>query len=54
MKPNRSNEIDIVALNDDQDILFCECKWKKRKADELADDNGVLLFELKDLERYFR
>ena len=88
---DRLNEIDIVALNDDKDILFCECKWKKRKADadainhlmdtaqkinwlndsrkehfafisksgfmrdavELADDNGVLLFELKDMESYF-
>lgn len=89
---DRSNKIDIVALNDDQDILLCECKWKKRKADadaikhlvdtaqkihwlndsrkghfvfisksgftgdavEIANDNGVLLFELKDLENYFR
>jgi hypothetical protein len=29
---DRMNEIDIVALNSDTlDILFCECKWQKRK-----------------------
>jgi hypothetical protein len=31
------NEIDIVALNSDTlDILFCECKWQKRKIDANA------------------
>ena len=89
---DRLNEIDIVALNSDTlDILFCECKWQKRKNDadaikhlldtaskvnwfnknrkehfafiskagftreavEIAHDNGVLMFELKDLDDYF-
>ena len=89
---DKMNEIDIVALNSDTlDILFCECKWQKRKSDaaaikhlldtapqvnwfnknrkehfafiskagftrgaiELAKDNGVLMFELKDLDDYF-
>lgn len=89
---DRMNEIDIVALNNDTlDILFCECKWKKRKADTdlikhlldkapsikwfnenrkehfafiskagftgdaigFAENNGVLLFDLKDLDKYF-
>jgi AAA+ ATPase superfamily predicted ATPase len=31
---DRKNEIDVVALNRDTlDILFCECKWQKRKID---------------------
>ncbi len=31
---DRKNEIDIVALNRESlDILFCECKWQKRKID---------------------
>ena len=86
------DEIDIVAHNSDtHDILFCECKWQKRKSDagdikhlldkapkvnwfngerkehfafiskagftgkavEFARDNGVLLFELKDVKNYF-
>ncbi len=89
---DRMNEIDIVALNSDTlDILFCECKWQKRKIDadtvqhfldtaprvnwfnknrkehfafiskagftreavEFARDNGVLLFDLKDMDDYF-
>jgi AAA+ ATPase superfamily predicted ATPase len=89
---DRLNEIDIVAKNDDTlDILICECKWKKRKADadaikhlldtapyvkwfnenrkehfafiskagftgkavRIADENGVLLFDLKDMEKYY-
>ena len=30
---DRENEIDVVALNRDTfDILFCECKWRSRKA----------------------
>lgn len=34
---DRMNEIDIVALNSDTlDILFCECKWQKRKIDANA------------------
>jgi AAA+ ATPase superfamily predicted ATPase len=90
---DRLNEIDIVAINDDTlNILICECKWKKRKADadaikhlldkapnvkwfnenrkehlafiskagftgeavRIADENGVMLFDLKDMERYYR
>ncbi len=89
---DRENEIDVVALNrENLDILFCECKWQKRKVDtevikhllnkaplvkwfnekrkeyfafisksgytreavEFAQDNGVLLFALKDMEDYF-
>ena len=43
---DRENEIDVVALdNDSYDILFCECKFAK--------DKGVLLFDLKNMERYF-
>ena len=89
---DRLNEVDIVAINDDTlDILICECKWKKRKADadaikhlldtapnvkwfndnrkehfafiskagfteeaiRIADENGVLLFDLKDMDKYY-
>ena len=81
-----------MALNKDtHDILFCECKWRNRKAGvdiiqqlldkaplvkwfnaerkehfvviskagftkkalEFADQHGVLLFDLKDMDEYF-
>lgn len=90
---DRENEIDVVALDREKlNILFCECKWQKRKIDageikhlldkaplvnwfnenrneyfafvsksgftgdalEFAQDNSVLLFELKDMDAYFR
>ncbi len=89
---DRKNEIDITAINRDTlDILFCECKWQKRKTDadvvrylidkapsvnwfnedrkehfavisksgfsgeaiKIAKENGVLLFDLKEMEKYF-
>lgn len=41
---DRENEIDVVALDrETQDILFCECKWQKRKID--ADEIKHLLYK---------
>jgi len=89
---HKENEIDVVALNKEtRDILFCECKWRNRKAGvdviqqlldkaplvnwfnaerkehfivmskagftktavEFADEHGVLLFDLRNMEEYF-